>query len=131
RSRGSNSTWPRGPRYPSRDGGAARRRTGAPTQVRGGDPMHIHMRRRGRALFLVSVVIGLGILTAAPAFAQDDSGSPQVVITGRAIVAPNETNSSIVIADGPVLIAGTVTGSVVAFHGPVTISGTVDGSVYS
>jgi hypothetical protein len=93
--------------------------------------MHIHMRRRGHALFLVSVVVALGILTAAPAFAQDDSGSPQVVIKGRIIVAPNETDSSDVIIDGPVLVAGHVTGSVVAIHGPVTISGTVEGSVIS
>jgi hypothetical protein len=91
----------------------------------------MHIRLPIRALALVSLVVGLGIIMASPAFAQSDEGSPQVVITGRAIVAPNETNSSIVIADGPVLIAGTVTGSVVAFHGPVTISGTVDGSVYS
>lgn len=93
--------------------------------------MHIHMRRRGRALLLVAAVVGVGVLTAGPAFAQSDKGSPQVVIKGRIIVAPNETDSSLVIVDGPVLVAGTATGSVVAFHGPVTISGTVEGSVIS
>jgi hypothetical protein len=91
--------------------------------------VHIHMRRR--ALFLVSVVVGLGLVTAVPAFAQDDSGSAQVVIKGRIVVAPGETDSSDVIIDGPVLVAGHVTGSVVAVHGPVTISGQVDGSVIS
>jgi cytoskeletal protein CcmA (bactofilin family) len=91
--------------------------------------MHTKTRRRG--LFLVSVVVGLGLLTAGPAFAQDNSGSAQVVIKGRVVVAPGETDSTVVIVDGPVLVAGTVTGSVVAIHGPVTISGKVEGSVIS
>jgi hypothetical protein len=91
----------------------------------------MHIRLPGRALVLVSLILGLGVITAAPAFAQNDSGSPQVVIKGRIIVAPSETDSSDVIVDGPVLVAGHVTGSVVAFHGQVTVSGTVDGSVIS
>jgi hypothetical protein len=91
--------------------------------------MHIGLPMR--ALALVSLIVGFGVVTAAPAFAQSDHGSPQVVFTGRIIVAPNETDSSLVIFDGPVLVAGTATGSVVAFHGPVTISGTVEGSVIS
>ena len=91
----------------------------------------MHIRAHIRALVLLSFVVGLGVITAAPAFAQGDNGSPQVVIKGRIIVGPNETDSSLVIFDGPVLVAGTATGSVVSFHGPVTISGTVEGSVVS
>jgi hypothetical protein len=91
----------------------------------------MHIRVQARALVLLSFVVGLSIITAAPAFAQSDNGSAQVVIKGRIIVAPSETDSADVIIDGPVLIAGHVTGSVVAIHGPVTIAGSVDGNVIS
>jgi cytoskeletal protein CcmA (bactofilin family) len=91
-----------------------------------------------RVLPRVMVAAGLfafvAAMSVAPAFAQDDTGStigPQVVIQGRAIVAPGETAKGIVIVDGPVIVAGTVDGSVVAFHGRVTIAGTVDGDVVS
>jgi len=91
-------------------------------------------RRLPRIVFAFALVAVVGVTLAAPAFAQGDAGSTdgaQVVITGRAIVAPNESWSSIVIFDGQAIIAGTVNGPVVAFHGPVTVAGTVRGDVVS
>jgi len=87
-----------------------------------------------RVVLALGLVVGAGIATAAPALAAVDPGitiGDQVVITGRAIVVPNESAGSIVIFDGPVIVAGTVNGSIVAFHGPVTIAGTVRGDVVS
>ena len=91
-------------------------------------------RRLPRIVFAFALLVVIGAASAAPAFAQDDSGTtigPQVVIRGRAIVVPNESAGSIVIFDGPAIVAGTVNGSVVAFHGPITIAGTVRGDVVS
>ena len=50
---------------------------------------HAHPSSRTRAaLFLVSLVVGLGVITAAPGVRAGRPGSPQVVIKGRVIVAP-------------------------------------------
>jgi len=86
-----------------------------------------------RVAIALGLLVVVGLMFAAPAFAQGDAGpnAPQVVIRGFAYVFPNQSSGSVVIFDGPAIVAGRVNGSVVAFHGLVTVAGTVSGNVVS
>ena len=83
-----------------------------------------------------AIVTGLAALAwfalIAPASAQSDgttSRQEQVVLTGRLLVAPDETVEAAVIFNGPATIDGAVRESLIVFNGRTVISGTVGGDV--
>jgi cytoskeletal protein CcmA (bactofilin family) len=88
---------------------------------------------RGIRLMLVvlSGAIGATALMAGPALAQDGSAASddQIVLTGRLVVAEDETVDAAVILDGPAQVDGTVEESLWVLNGDVDVSGTVDGDV--
>jgi hypothetical protein len=94
-------------------------------------------RRRLTRTVAASILLAPGVLGAAPAAraaattgrAPETSGSNQVVVTGRVVVAQRETSGTVVIFDGPAVIAGTVRGDVVVFNGTTDISGIVTRNV--
>jgi hypothetical protein len=89
------------------------------------------LRSRG-SLLIAGGVILLAALTASPAFAQGDDpsgGDDQVVLTGRLVVATDETVDAAIIFDGPALVEGTVRESLVVFNGDTEIVGTVQQDV--
>jgi len=73
----------------------------------------------------------LALALAAPALAQEAERDEQIVLTGRVVVAENETVGDVVIFNGPATIDGTVRGDVLVFNGDLAISGTVTGDVAS
>jgi hypothetical protein len=77
----------------------------------------------------VAVFLCLGFATLAPgAVAQDDDGpdpDDQVVLTGRLVVAEDETVQTAVIFNGDAVIDGTVAEWLVVFNGRTEITGTV------
>jgi len=81
--------------------------------------------------WLAAMAVLLGVLAcASPAWAQGEAeADPQVVLTGRAEVRPNERSESVVILDGPATISGFVDGAVVALNGDVRVTGTVEEAV--
>lgn len=86
--------------------------------------------RRIRSLgvsILLSVPLALAL--AAPALAQEAERDEQIVLTGRVVVAEDETVGDVVIFNGPATIEGTVRGDVLVFNGNLEISGTVTGDV--
>ena len=76
---------------------------------------------------LLSVPLVLAL--AGPALAQEAERDEQIVLTGRVVVAENETVGDVVIFNGPATIDGTVRGDVLVFNGDLSISGTVNGDV--
>jgi hypothetical protein len=82
---------------------------------------------RSRGAWLIVGAVLLSALTASPASAQEDpsGGDDQVVLTGRLVVATDETVDTAVIFDGPAVIEGTVRESLVVFNGDTEIVGTV------
>jgi hypothetical protein len=76
-----------------------------------------------------SVAVFLGFVTLAPgAVAQDGDGpdtDDQVVLTGRLVVAEDETVETAVIFNGDAVIDGTVAEWLVVFNGRTEITGTV------
>jgi hypothetical protein len=92
-------------------------------------------RRKSRSSLLIpGVIIVLSVLTMAPASAQaegpageDDS---QIVLTGRLLVAADETVDTALIFDGPALVEGTVLESLLVFNGDTEITGTVEEDVF-
>lgn len=86
------------------------------------------------SLPIAGMVILLSVLTMAPALAQaegpagqDDS---QIVLTGRLMVAADETVDTALIFDGPALVEGTVRESLLVFNGDAEITGTVEEDVF-
>jgi hypothetical protein len=86
------------------------------------------------SLLIAGVIIVLSVLTMAPASAQaegpageDDS---QIVLTGRLLVAADETVDTALIFDGPALVEGTVRESLLVFNGDTEITGTVEEDVF-
>jgi hypothetical protein len=70
----------------------------------------------------------LCVLVAGPATAQDDAvraDRDQIVLTGRLVVASDETVEAAVILDGPARVDGTVLGPLVVLNGDAEVSGTV------
>jgi cytoskeletal protein CcmA (bactofilin family) len=94
--------------------------------------------RRGVCTALVAgvLVAATSLLVAVPALAASRGTQPknrdddrQVVITGRVVVAPQETVGDVVILNGDARINGSVRGSVFALNGDVTIRGSVKDDV--
>ena len=69
-------------------------------------------RHARRAVPLVVAALAVAALTAGPALAQDAANAPrdQIVLTGRLVVAADETVGAAVILDGPAQVDGTVRG---------------------
>jgi hypothetical protein len=82
-------------------------------------------------LLVIAGAIGATALAAGPALAQDGSATErdQIVLTGRLVVASDETVDAAVILDGDAQVDGTVTGSLVVLNGDAEVSGTVDEDV--
>jgi cytoskeletal protein CcmA (bactofilin family) len=80
-------------------------------------------------LLAVPVVVVLATPAAAFASLRASDAPPQIVLTGRVVVASGDTVGDVVIFNGPTTIDGAVRGSVTSFHGSVTVSGTVTGDV--
>jgi hypothetical protein len=90
------------------------------------------MRRHARRAAPVFVAaLAVTALTAGPALAQDDPGTPrdQIVLTGRLVVAADETVDAAVILDGAAQVDGTVRGPLVVVNGDAEVSGTVEEDV--
>jgi hypothetical protein len=88
-------------------------------------------RSRGY-LLVVGGAIGLFVLGAAPALAQDDGSvgdRDQIVLTGELVVAADETIDTAVILDGTALVEGTVRESLVVLNGDTEVSGSVEEDV--
>ena len=96
---------------------------GAPRGVDGGSMLWL-----GR-LCSVAAFLCLAFVTLAPgAVAQDGDGPDtdyQVVLTGRLVVAEDETVQTAVIFNGDAVIDGTVAEWLVVFNGRTEITGTV------
>jgi hypothetical protein len=81
------------------------------------------------------MLVALSVLVAVPAFAAPGGVQPrepdetQVVITGRVIVAEDQTVGDVVILNGDALINGTVDGTVFALNGDVLVRGSVSDDV--
>jgi hypothetical protein len=93
-------------------------------------------RRRGAAVLLLSTLLAaLSVLAAVPAFAAPGGVQPrdpdetQVVLSGRVIVAENETVGDVVILNGDARINGSVDGTVFALNGDVLVNGSVSDDV--
>jgi cytoskeletal protein CcmA (bactofilin family) len=82
-------------------------------------------------LLVIAGAIGATALAAGPALAQDSSARPedQVVLTGRLVIAEDETVDVAVILDGPAQVDGTVRESLVVLNGDADVSGTIEGNV--
>lgn len=98
------------------------------------------MTRRGVcAAFVVgALVAATALVMAAPAVAAPSGTQPrnrdddsQVVITGRVVVAQQETVGDVAILNGDARINGSVDGSVFALNGDVTVRGSVKDDVIS
>jgi hypothetical protein len=84
--------------------------------------------RRRSSFLIVGAVILISALAASPASAQvrgPANDHDQIVLTGRLVVAADETVDTAVIFDGPALVDGTVRESLVVFNGDAEIVGTV------
>jgi hypothetical protein len=96
---------------------------GAPRGVDSGSMLRL------RRSCSVAVFLCLGFVTLAPgAVAQDGDGpdtDDQVVLTGRLVVAEDETVETAVIFNGDAVIDGTVAEWLVVFNGRTEITGTV------
>jgi hypothetical protein len=94
--------------------------------------VRVWMKRHARsAVPVVVAALAVAALTAGPALAQDGSGAPrdQIVLTGRLVVASDETVDAAVIVDGPAQVDGTVRGPLVVLNGDADVSGTVEEDV--
>jgi cytoskeletal protein CcmA (bactofilin family) len=94
--------------------------------------------RRGvcAAVVVGALVAATSLVVAAPALAAPSGTQPrnrdddtQVVITGRVVVAQQETVGDIAILNGDARINGSVDGSVFALNGDVTVRGSVKDDV--
>ena len=89
-------------------------------------------RSKPRSLLLVAgVTFAFSGLSAGTALAQDGTRAShdQIVLTGRLVVAADETVDAAVILDGPAVIEGTVQEILVVLNGDAEISGTVEEDV--
>jgi hypothetical protein len=94
--------------------------------------MRIWLKRHFRDILPVVVAaFGFAALTSGPALAQDGSQATddQIVLTGRLVVASDETVDAAVILDGPAQVDGTVQGPLVVLNGDAEVSGTVEEDV--
>jgi len=76
----------------------------------------------------LAAILGLSLILAPAAVAQDDDGpdtDDQVVLTGRLLVPEGETVQTAVIFNGSATIDGTVAETLVVFNGRTEITGTV------
>jgi hypothetical protein len=82
-------------------------------------------------LLVVGTVLAFSGLSAGTALAQDGTSASddQIVLTGRLVVAADETVGAAVILDGPAVIEGTVRETLVVLNGDAEISGTVEEDV--
>ena len=82
-------------------------------------------------LLLAVGLVAFSGLSAGPVLAQDGTSAPhdQIVLTGRLVVAADETVDAAVILDGPALVEGTVRETLVVLNGDAEISGTVEEDV--
>ena len=82
-------------------------------------------------LLVVGVVLAFSALSAGTALAQDGTSAShdQIVLTGRLVVAADETVDAAVILDGPAVVEGTVRETLVVLNGDAEISGTVEEDV--
>jgi hypothetical protein len=82
-------------------------------------------------LLIVGMVLAFSGLWAGTALAQDSTSIPhdQIVLTGRLVVAEDETVDAAVILDGPAVVEGTVREVLVVLNGDADISGTVEEDV--
>lgn len=92
--------------------------------------------RVGVALFLSLLIGAPALFVATPAAAAPDRTQPrdgdedrQVVISGRVVVASDETVGDVVILNGDARINGSVDGSVFALNGDVIVRGSVEDNV--
>ena len=88
-------------------------------------------RHARRAVPVVVAALAVAALTAGPVLAQDGSAAPhdQIVLTGRLVVAADETVGAAVILDGPAQVDGTVRETLVVLNGDAEVSGTVEEDV--
>jgi cytoskeletal protein CcmA (bactofilin family) len=97
------------------------------------------IRRGVCAAFVVgALVAATSLVVAAPAVAAPNGTQPrnrdddtQVVITGRVVIAQQETVGDVAILNGDARINGSVDGSVFALNGDVTVRGSVKDDVIS
>jgi hypothetical protein len=85
--------------------------------------------RPRRAVVIAGAAVLLSVLAASPAFAQGPvpagDNADQIVLTGRLLVAADETVDAAVIFNGPALVEGTVRDSLVVLNGDAEVTGTV------
>jgi hypothetical protein len=92
-------------------------------------------RRVGVAFVLIVALAAPALLVAGPAAAAlggtqpRDEDDTQVVVTGRVVVAEQETVGDVVILNGDARINGSVDGNVFALNGDVTVRGSVSDDV--
>jgi hypothetical protein len=103
---------------------------------RRGSQNGVTRRRLGVAALLLTAMLAAPlVLVAAPAFAAPAGTQPrdpderQVVISGRVVVAENETVGDVVILNGDARINGSVDGTVFALNGDVIVRGSVSDDV--
>jgi len=87
--------------------------------------------KRLRLLLVAVGVVAFSGVSAGTALAQDSTSAAhdQIVLTGRLVVAADETVDAAVILDGPALVEGTVRETLVVLNGDAEISGAVEEDV--
>lgn len=93
------------------------------------------MRRNSRWVRLVASAVTVAAAVLVPATAAAQDGGPdldrddQIVLTGRLVVANDETVETASIFNGPATIEGTVREDLFVLNGDAEVSGTVGGDV--
>jgi Polymer-forming cytoskeletal len=83
-----------------------------------------------RRAMTVLAVVGLAMLMAGPAWAQENKNDDDlVVLNGPVHVVEGDIVHDLVLFHGSLVVDGTVTGDLVAFDATVTINGAVNGDV--
>lgn len=87
--------------------------------------------RRLVSTLAVSLAFGApAFVLAGPAWAQGPAKQdPQVVLTGRVVIAEGESVDDVVIFNGPASVDGEVNGVLIVFNGDLDLSGQVTGDV--
>lgn len=88
------------------------------------------MRRLVSKLAVSLAFAALAFVLAGPAWAQGpDKDDPQVILTGRVVIAEGESVDDVVIFNGPASVDGEVNGVLIVFNGDLDLSGRVTDDV--